>query len=75
MKEVAFFNKDVYQVPISKTGSIHENLGCVRKRNDSRWEWKRWKSKFHGKIWNGNNQQGVCKTQGEARSKLLEGWM
>lgn len=63
-----------YKIPVRQGMKIFEKLGYIKKKNDNRWEWSRKPSKFHKEIWDGNNEQGVCKTKQEAMNKVLEGW-
>jgi hypothetical protein len=64
--------KFVYRIPISSTCSIIEHLGAVKERNDSRWNWWRFKSTFH-QDWNAGGQ-GVAASKEAAMMRVLEGW-
>lgn len=50
---------------------FREILGRVKEKNDKRWEWWRWSSKYH-KNW--RTGQGVEKTREEAEKQVLNGW-
>jgi len=64
-------SKFVYRVPCISDTRIVEQLGAVKKRSDGRWNWWRFKSKFH-KSW--SSDQGVANNQGAAEMRVLDGW-
>ncbi len=57
-------------IDYSVSAQLSEYLGAVKLRADGRWDWWRWKSKFH--KW--STGQGVAATEDEAKVKVLEGW-
>lgn len=64
------YGKSIYRVPIAHEFNIYEHLGAIQRRRDGRWNWWRWKSKFH--KW--QTGQGVAASEVGAQLMLLEGW-
>lgn len=72
----------VYRVPVSpdvcKGHTImNERLSAIRPSSDGRWNWWRWKSKYHrgwDKCAGPGGVQGVANSKTEAIVKVLEGW-
>ena len=61
----------IYWLPCYPTSFMVEHLGAIKERGDGRWDWWRWKSKFHT-LW--MTDQGVALSQGAAELRVLEGW-
>lgn len=62
----------LYCVRLQPFDVIHEHLGSIKQRADGRWNWWRWKSRYH--EWSVGRGQGVALTEEEAKAKVLEGW-
>lgn len=58
-----------YRVPILDATKLVEILGAVKLRSDGRWNWWRWKSRFH--KW--STGQGVEENKEAAMKCVLEG--
>jgi hypothetical protein len=63
--------KFVYRVPVTPKTRMVEHLGAVKERADGRWDWWRFRSKWH-KNWQGEGQ-GVALSLGAAEMRVLEG--
>jgi hypothetical protein len=61
----------LYRIPCTYTSWLVEHLGAIQLRNDCRWNWWRWESKWHEGWTLG---QGVADNQGAAELRVLEGW-
>jgi len=69
-RRLAIWQNGYYRVDIHAGGDIIERLGSVSLRADTRWNWWRWKSRYH--QW--NIGQGVCDSKQQAKDRVLEGW-
>ena len=69
------YKRTTYRVPIhpdfcQRAMLMVEHLGAVQVRADGRWNWWRWKSKYH--EWSVG--QGVVNTKTLAIAEVLKGW-
>ena len=72
LKEDEYFNRGYFCKNIRPNVKIHERLGRIKKKNDGRYEWTKFKCQFH-KDWNiFDKNQGVENTEEEALNKLFD---